>query len=335
MQERNFSGQKDNMINKLTVKNFKSLKDFEITCKKINIFIGEPNTGKSNILESLGFFSFIAGYFTSWEESMRIFRCIDIFFDNNIKEEAIIQINESPFIIKYKNGQLIFTFEGKSNSVGVSNIYELPARLNFSEEFKKKFEYIKFYRFKIRKNFPNERVDFLLPSGENLFTILYTSPSLRKIIAGLFKNYEIVLDMDSLSKQLNIGKVLEEAIIVKLPYTSLSDTLQRVIYYICAIETNKNSVLIFEEPESHAFPYYTKYLAERIAFDKENQYFITTHNPYFLLSLIEKVQKEDIAIFITFISKGKTKAKKMPEEKIEEILSCEEDIFFNLDNFLK
>jgi len=323
------------MINKLTIRNFKSLKDFEIPCKKVNIFIGEPNTGKSNILESLGFFSFVAGYFTSWEESIRIFRCVDIFFDNNIKEKSIIQIDESPFIIEYKNGQLIFTFEDKKNTILVSNIYTLPTRPNFSEEFRKKFEYIKFYRFKIRKDFPNEKVDFLLPSGENLFTILYTSPSLRKIIAGLFKNYEIILEMDLISKQLNIGKSFEEAITVKLPYTSLSDTLQRVIYYICAIETNKNSVLIFEEPESHAFPYYTKYLAERIAYDESNQYFLSTHNPYFLLPLIEKKPLNELGVFITYMDKGETKVKEVSEEKIKNIITYETDIFFNLENFLK
>lgn len=335
MQERNSSGPKDKMINKLIVKNFKSLKDFEIACRKVNIFIGEPNTGKSNILESLGFFSFVAGYFISWEESIRIFRCVDIFFNNNINEKVIIQINDSPFIIEYKNGQLIFRFESKSNSVPVLNIYNPLSRPNFSEEFKKNFEHIKFYRFKSRKDFPNEKADFLLPSGENLLTILYTSSSLRKIIGGLLKNYEMILEMDPLLKQLHIGKVLEETIIVKLPYTSLSDTLQRLIYYISAIETNKNSVLIFEEPESHAFPYYTKYLAERIAFDEKNQYFITTHNPYFLLSLVEKVQKEDITIFITYMANGKTNVKKISEERIEKILSCEEDIFFNLENFLR
>ena len=42
------------MIEKLSVKNFKSIKDLSIDCKRINLFIGEPNTGKSNILESLG-----------------------------------------------------------------------------------------------------------------------------------------------------------------------------------------------------------------------------------------------------------------------------------------
>ena len=40
------------MIQNLTIKNFKSIKDLNIPCKKLNVFIGEPNSGKSNIIEA-------------------------------------------------------------------------------------------------------------------------------------------------------------------------------------------------------------------------------------------------------------------------------------------
>jgi AAA15 family ATPase/GTPase len=39
------------MITKLSIANFKSIRQLDIDCKKINVFIGEPNTGKSNILK--------------------------------------------------------------------------------------------------------------------------------------------------------------------------------------------------------------------------------------------------------------------------------------------
>ncbi|MBC8229921.1 AAA family ATPase [bacterium] len=45
------------MIEKLAMKNFKSIKDLEIDCGRVNLFIGEPNTGKSNILEAIGLLS--------------------------------------------------------------------------------------------------------------------------------------------------------------------------------------------------------------------------------------------------------------------------------------
>ena len=49
------------MIRRLSIGNFKSLKELEIDCKRINLLIGEPNTGKSNILELLGLLSWFIG----------------------------------------------------------------------------------------------------------------------------------------------------------------------------------------------------------------------------------------------------------------------------------
>ena len=42
------------MITNLEVTNFKSIKKIKLNCNQYNIFIGEPNSGKSNILEVLG-----------------------------------------------------------------------------------------------------------------------------------------------------------------------------------------------------------------------------------------------------------------------------------------
>ncbi|RKY40336.1 MAG: hypothetical protein DRP81_09515 [Candidatus Omnitrophota bacterium] len=112
------------------------------------------------------------------------------------------------------------------------------------------------------------------------------------------------------------------------------------MFYLAAIETNKDSVIVFEEPEAHAFPYYTKYLAERIALDdNNNQYFISTHNPYFLLPIIEKTPKDQVGIFITYFEDYQTRVKSLSEEDIKEIMDMEImdmkiDVFFNIERFL-
>src|SRR5256885_14258235 len=41
------------MIRNLHISNYKSIKQLDLNCERINILIGEPNTGKSNILEAL------------------------------------------------------------------------------------------------------------------------------------------------------------------------------------------------------------------------------------------------------------------------------------------
>jgi len=34
------------MIENLRIRNFKSIRDLNLKCSRINVFIGEPNTGK-------------------------------------------------------------------------------------------------------------------------------------------------------------------------------------------------------------------------------------------------------------------------------------------------
>ena len=47
-------------IDNIEIKNFKSIRHANIEgCKKINVFVGPPNVGKSNILEALGLLTFI------------------------------------------------------------------------------------------------------------------------------------------------------------------------------------------------------------------------------------------------------------------------------------
>jgi hypothetical protein len=104
---------------------------------------------------------------------------------------------------------------------------------------------------------------------------------------------------------------------------------------LLAIKTNKNYIIIFEEPEAHAFPYHTKFLAEQIAFDENNQYFISTHNPYFLLSVLEKTPKKDIAVFITYFEDYQTKVKALTQDELIEILDFGASAFFNIDRFLE
>jgi AAA15 family ATPase/GTPase len=105
-----------------------------------------------------------------------------------------------------------------------------------------------------------------------------------------------------------------------------------------AIISNENSIIIFDEPEAYAFPYYTKILAEMISLDKSNQIFLTIHIPYVINSIIEKAQKKDISIFITYMDKDISKVKKMDECDIERIFTENGgegmDIFLNLDKFI-
>lgn len=103
---------------------------------------------------------------------------------------------------------------------------------------------------------------------------------------------------------------------------------------MAAILSNRDSIMALEEPESHSFPYHTKYLAEQIALDENNnQYFIATHNPYFLLPVLEKAPQDQVSIHIVYYEDYETKTRDLAPEDLAEL--WEIDIFSNLDRYLE
>jgi len=194
--------------------------------------------------------------------------------------------------------------------------------------------FIKFYRFVVQRDFNRPEAEYLLPpSGRNLMSLMLAHKELRSTANDIFSNFGLRLDLRPQESKIEVVKQLED-VIISYPYSLTSDTLQRTTFHLFAVLSNKDSVLVFEEPESHAFPYYTKYLAETIALnDKNNQYFISTHNPYLLLPVLEKAPKEDVAVFITCYKDYQTKAKPLSAQETEEIMEL--DVFSNLDRFLE
>ena len=319
------------MIKKLEVKNFKSIKHLKLNCKRVNIFIGEPNTGKSNILEALGMLSFIS--YGKLKDFVRFETMVNLFHDQNTTEGVEIVVDKRFLEIKFEYP----TFRGTYYDEGMLPIFEFnfdydgTGRRSVFEER----NIFKFYRFTILHEFKQKEVDFLLPPcGENLLSVLMSHKELKKMVSNIFKEYGLKMVLKPHENKIEVQKETDD-MIISYPYSLVSDTLQRIIFHLAAIETNKDSVITFEEPESHAFPYYTKVLAERIALDNRNQYFISTHNPYFLLSVLEKSPKDDIAIFITYLKGYETQVKPLNEEDKKEILEAGIDAFFNIERFLE
>jgi len=314
------------MVKNLEIRNFKSIKYLKLNCKRINLFIGKPNTGKSNILESVGLFSLPYG---DLKDFVRFENMPDLFFDYNLEGELKIKADSNYFSIKFEKGIFKASLkEGKSEVQRFDIAYS--GKGNVPHSLKPPY---KFYRFSTIKDFPRKEVNFLLPArGENLVSILFTNKSLRKTLSDMFSEYGLRIVLKPQENKIELQKEFED-IIVSFPYSIVSDTLLRIAFYLSAMETNEKSTIMFEEPEAHSFPYYTKYLAERIALGKKNQYFISTHNPYFLLSILEKSKKEDIAVFLTYLKDYQTKVRALRKKEIEEILNSEIDLFFNQQIF--
>ena len=329
------------MITKLSIKNFKSIKELDIDCRRINLFIGEPNTGKSNILEALGLLSWIGHNPGSnhLNNYLRFEGIEDLYFDNLLDEKMMIAFSNKKVqcltTITFKNDR--FIIESKLEDKEVCYL-----KLDHSGDLEggkpvglDEFSLIKYYSFLKQSNFPDTFFSYLLPPyGSNLFALIMSNKRIKEIVNLLVKDLDLKLMLKPKEKKIEIVKQKDD-MIFSYPYIATSDTLQRVIFFSAAMESNEKSTLIFEEPESFAFPYYTKYLGERIAFDKTNQYFISTHNPYLLLSILEKTSKDSVNVFITYLKDYETKVKALTDEEIPVLMYEDADPFFNLGYFLE
>ena len=351
------------MFDHLEIRNFKSVEHVELSCRRVNILIGEPNTGKSNILDALGLISYV-GYFNSPTDLQAFVRCDEVsnlFYDGDLSKKIEItlrreepfgnehqrqrwdqlqlQFSEGRFDGVIEDGWLIRDQSSEETDSSRLQIYTISGNyqsLNVqrSPYGGRSVDYCKFYRFAPISVFPEKASAFLLPpSGANLLSLLLQNRELVAEVAAPFLTRGLQLGLRPQENRIEVLKNFEN-VIVSHPYHLASDTFQRLVFYMAALRTNSDSVLVFEEPEAHAFPYYTKYLAESIALDERgNQYFVSTHNPYFLLPVLEKTLADDIAIFIAYYDDYRTKVKQLPTEDLSRI-SDEIDVFSNIDMFL-
>lgn len=324
------------MIHKLSIRNFKSIRELDLDCRRVNVFIGEPNAGKTNILESLALRS--AGCLANFREVLRIASFTDLYLDLDVDNSIRVTLNESPLFFKIEPEEIVAVFPQSSGSG--HQAYRLTKQLEVLQNTvglndPRFSETISYYLFKPLEEFRGGGTRSLAaPFGDNLFHLLYSNKSARQMASAFFHNTGFKLNIDMSEKRLKVAKMIEE-FLISLPYNGCSETLRRMIFYSLALETNDNQILVFDEPEAHSFPPYTKTLAERIALDgRGNQFFLTTHSPYMLDSLLSKTPASDLNVVLCRMENFETKAYPLNQEQIDQIKEWSMDAFFNFDRLL-
>jgi AAA15 family ATPase/GTPase len=336
-------------IHNIEIKNFKSIRHASIEgCKRINVFIGAPNVGKSNILEALGSYSIAQQVNLErfpFNSICRYNHYSDLFFDKNLQNKIAIEINGSHILSFSRKENLSAEFEifihtlGSFRSAGFSTVvgeesnfklYTLPAEdIPNNEIFK-----IKYYHFEKNKpvNTPKS-LSLSIPNGDNLLDILNGNSNLRKQYSDLLSSYRLRLNISE--NEIAVAKELNDGTFVSFPVNLIADTLQRLFFYMAAIQTNINSVLLFEEPEAHMFPpYITKFTTDIIFDENNNQYFIATHSPFVLTDFIEELKPKDLSIYLVDYKNGETVIKRLRDEQVLEVAQYGVDLFFNLESYL-
>lgn len=339
-------------IKQLQINNYKSINKIDLDCARINVFIGEPNSGKSNILEALDL-SYLSWLMHSNQMDKKAgydeVRIKDLFRVD--KAEGLFHLgNLSTPITIFNDGHLsaALKFESEENK----NIFEWSNSGSNVVAFDRDFNYIPAestglgygspiqpYRFKndIQFHDAGNYLNKLMPVyGNNIANVIMHNPSFRETIKDLTTDYGFDFKVDKSKNEIEILLRLNEGLVYPIPYKAVADTFKRFLFYIAAIRYSNASVITLDEPDAHSFPKYVSFLGDEIIEATGKQFFIATHSPYLLSNLIENTPKNDLAVFVSSYDKKKseTVVKKLSGDDLSELIDYGIDIFFNLNKYI-
>ena len=338
------------MIKNLQINNYKSINQIDLNCSRINVFVGEPNSGKSNILEALDL------SYLSWLMHSNNIAEVSGYEKVNIKDffradkvDRLFHLGDtSKQISILHNGFSIDTYL-KFNNKNDKNIFEWSNSNGSITEFDNDFiqkentqhysSPIKPYRFKdnIQSHDSGNYIHTLMPPfGNNLYNVILRNASFQKTIKDFTEDYGFELNIDTSTNQILIQIRINEGLVYSIPYKAIADTFKRLLFYVAAIRYSNAAVITFDEPDAHSFPKYVSFLADEIIESVNAQFFIATHSPYLLNNLIENTPAGDLAVFICSYDKNKSETviKKLSMEDLSELIDYGVDIFFNINKYL-
>ena len=330
-------------IKHIRIQNFKSIRDLELDVRRVNVFIGEPNTGKSNVLEALSLLSENLFEGDNFRSVVRFQSFGDFFFDNDISKTVRIQADQRAFELGASQsgshfGTLNCKLENKAaeNDKERSILFSLdPKGKVFNDTYplySLKDKGFRRYIFEKLEKFQPLILPYLKPPfGENLPQVLHNHPNLRKQVSDILRERGFRLLLKPVESEINLAKEVNEELF-SYPFQTVSETWKRIIFMLAVLETNQDQVLILDEPEANIFPFFNTQIAETIGLYNTNQFFITTHNPYLLQSLIAKTPRKDLCVFVTRMENFETKVQQMDAEQLSEAMDLGSGIFFNLDD---
>lgn len=389
-----------NAITTLRIQNFKSIKDVEMKPRRVNIFIGEPNVGKSNILEAMSLLG--VGLYSRGEKLLggviRYESISNLFYDNDTSQPIVVDTSGGQVILQTQNlegstyhliclskqvldayrevikkdresSDMYYNADNDSNAelLKMRESIEFHMQMALSIVGKENPAQAYFSSYRVQENgntsslgtemIPPQALprnykfqsgqahnsnygnNFLEPpTGLNLLGMIQRSPKLRKEIAALFKPYGLSLVLRVNERKFEIQKQVDD-LVYNYPYSLIADTLQRIIFYLAAIESNDDAVILFEEPEAHSFPRYVSQLGQRIVESRNNQFFVATHSPYLITEILEEMLTDDelkpeLAMFVAYYENYQTKVRQLSDEEVMNIRRDGLDVFYNMDRFI-
>ena len=322
------------MISFLKIKNYRGIKSCTIgDLKKVNVFIGRNNSGKSSLLESL----YLASASFNFNEvlSKKVENKIDYLLNRRFFRG--LKWGSAKEVLWYNyNTEVPITIELKMNSenlridlfewhqhplikhkvdaydyVCLIDKYLVNSRTHsvaFSDRFQ---EFDKFKQFMSNFKFIDvslmQEIDVI---EKKLWKDLLKNRYDKLIVEVLREGYEIEVE-DLTYTTYDEGRTYQLA--VKLPQTTirvddLGDGARYSLILIMISALSKNTVLLIEEPENHQHPSgLAKTFDMFLSLVKKNniQVFISTHSLDFLKLLKDISQKKEIDFGVYFLERNR------------------------------
>ena len=350
-----------NMINKINIKNFKSIVDLDIDLGRINILIGANGCGKTNILEAIAFVSaanqekldneylgarlrltdsaFMLSEFYD-NENIEYENMIDIAIDDipgpNVLCFAHYNLNTNKWDNKNKNVD-IDEYLSKLNDGNITKLVEYVKTKVYINPHLASFLIFSPEETNLRKFSDDTMIRPLGRRGEGMFRHLKELLSngnkeiMEALNAGLslldwFKGFEIPKDLFTQENRLNIvDRYLKET----KPFFDQHSTNEGflfLLFYLILFNSPKTpSFFAIDNIETSLNPKLSRrllqYLAE-VAKKTDKQVIITTHSPYVLDGLDLSDDEQRLFVVRRNID-GHTKVSRVPYKENRNLLLSE------------
>jgi len=319
-------------IKDVAIRNFKSLREVGIgDCRRVNLFIGGMGSGKTNLLEALSLFAVDRAYsdfftFVRYECGKK--NLFSLFFDGDGSRPIEVTVNgntemlgkldfrEEEYRLDFSSEFASFTVPGNDTVVGNWKLRETAPGGGYLSEVKR-------YGYGISPYNLVSYMDKSIPDGFHL-NYLRGFPEVAEEIRGLFKEFA------GAELYYNVGDehyflfkwMKDDGSAFVMPYKNAPESLLRLVFYKMAMKINKNSILLFEEPETGLGSECLKRLAADMGSIEEcgNQLFATTKSYFLVEELWGRLGEEGMSVYLTERERwtGETVVRKLRGEEVHQ-----------------
>lgn len=351
------------MLNKIKIKNLKSLLDIEIVCNKLNLIAGINSSGKSSALQAvlllsqniaqevglngdlvnLGDFREVKNAFDE-DESIKV-EVVDndgnfvskCFYPESEKETDSIQYKSNLEVspnaellknsINYKNGHLHYL-----SCQRVGHLEQYPKNLSLNDFIGYNGEFAINYLLKHR----TDNLETSLIMDDSQYTLDYQVNYWLDRIVGAKVSIEDIVGTDFVKAFYSLANIKQSR-----PKNVGSGIGYIISVLIMCLTSKKDDIIIVENPEIHLHPSAQAKVCEFLYFIAKSgrQLFIETHSDHLFNGIragiaAEEMDINDISVnFFSLDEKGCTKNTKIEFGKRGRILNQEIGLFdqFDLD----